>query len=142
MAEVSEERFRLIVDTIPGLVAIMDAEGSVEMVNRQILEYFCRTIEELKKWGTTDAVHPEDLLGVIAAWRAAVDSGTAYEVEHRLRRADGAYRWFQSRGLPLRGADGRVVRWYNLLTDIDQRRQMEERLTNGPRDVVVDRVHR
>jgi PAS domain S-box-containing protein len=124
----SEENFRLIVETIPGLIAVMTAEGEVAHVSRQVLDYFGRTHEELKEWGTTDAVHPADLPGVVAAWKHAVETGSPYEVEHRLRRADGEYRWFVSRGLPLRDADGHIVRWYNLLTDIHVRKQSEESL--------------
>ena len=132
----SEEEFRLIVETIPGLVAIMRADGAVEIVNRQVLEYFGRTLEELRNWGTTDSVHPDDLPRVVAAWRTAVETGTPFEFEHRIRRADGVYRWFQSRGLPLRGPDGRIERWYNLLTDIDQRRLAEERLRRSEAELL------
>ena len=132
----SEETFRLIVETIPGLIAVMTPEGGVEHVNRQVLEYFGRTLEELKQWGTTDAVHPADLPRVIAAWQHAVETGRPYEFEHRIRRADGEYRWFQSRGLPLRDAEGRIVRWYNLLTDIDARRQSEEKLRRSEADLL------
>jgi formate hydrogenlyase transcriptional activator len=124
----SEENFRLIVETIPGLIAVMTAEGQVAHVNRQVLDYFGRTLEELKEWGTTDAVHPVDLPGVVVAWKHAVETGSPYEVEHRLRRADGEYRWFVSRGLPLRDASGQIVRWHNLLTDIHVRKQSEESL--------------
>src|SRR6185295_2248045 len=104
------------------------AEGEVEYVNRQILDYFGRTLEELKHWGTTDAVHPDDLRHVRAAWRSSIETGTPYEFEHRIRRADGEYRWFQSRGFPLRDAQARIVRWYNLLTDIDDRKRAEDAL--------------
>jgi PAS domain S-box-containing protein len=135
-AHLNEQRFRLIVDTIPGLIAIMTAEGAVEMVNHQILEYFGKTLEELKHWEISDQVHPDDLPGVIAAWRAAVATGAHYEVEHRLRRADGAYRWFQSRGLPLRDPEGRIVRWHILLTDIDDRRQAEEKVRRSEADLL------
>lgn len=123
--QASEESFRLIVDTIPGLVAIMTAEGGVEFVNRQVLEYFGRTDDELKDWETTDAVHPDDLPRVIAAWRNSVENGAPYEVEHRLRGAGGVYRWFESRGLPIRDGEGRILRWHNLLTDIDDRKHAE-----------------
>ena len=132
----SEESFRLIVETIPGLIAVMTAEGEVEHVNRQVLEYFGRTLEDLKQWGTTDAVHPADLPRVIAAWQHAVETGLPYEFEHRIRRSDGEYRWFQSRGLPLRDAEGRIVRWYNLLTDIDARKQSEEKLRRSEADLL------
>ena len=132
----ANESFRLIVDTIPGFVAVMTAEGEVEYVNQQILDYFGRTIEELKKWGTTDAVHPDDLPRVIAAWRNSIEAGTPYDFEHRLRRVDGVYRWFQSRGLPLRDADGRIVRWYNLLTDIEEYKKTEEQLRRSQADLL------
>ena len=115
-------------DTIPGLVAIMTTRGEVELVNQQVLDYFGRTLDDLKQWGTSDAIHPDDLPGAIAAWTHSVETGAPYGFEHRIRRADGAYRWFQSRGKPLRDAEGRVVRWYNLLTDIDERKQTEEKL--------------
>src|SRR5216684_8541206 len=124
----SEETYCLIVDSIPGLVAVMNAEGGVELVNRRVLEYFGRAHDELKHWETTDAVHPDDLPGVIAAWRKSVENGTPYDFEHRLRGADGVYRWFQSRGLPFRDSEGRVLRWHNLLTDIDERKKSEEKL--------------
>jgi PAS domain S-box-containing protein len=124
----TERELRLIVDTIPGLVAIMTAAGQVELVNQQVLDYFGRTLDELKQWGTSDAVHPDDLPAVLAAWAHSVKHGTSYEFEHRIRRADDVYRWFQSRGNPLRDGEGRIVRWYNLLTDIDERKQIEEKL--------------
>jgi formate hydrogenlyase transcriptional activator len=124
----SEKTLRLIVDGIAGLVAIMTPEGEVEFVNNQVLEYFGKTFEELKGWGTSDALHPDDLPQAVAAWRHSVETGDPYDIDHRLRRVDGAYRWFHSRGLSLRDAKGRVVRWYNLLTDIDERRRGEEKL--------------
>jgi PAS domain S-box-containing protein len=124
----SEKTLRLVVDGIAGLVAIMTGEGEVEFVNNQVLEYFGKTIEELKGWSTGEAVHPDDLPQAVAAWRHSIETGDPYDIDHRLRRADGAYRWFHSRGLSLRDAKGRIVRWYNLLTDIDERRRGEEKL--------------
>ena len=119
----NEERFRLIVDTIPGLVCTLNAAGEVELLNRQVLEYFGKTAEELKNWTTSDAVHPGDLPGVIDAWRHAVESGQPYDLELRQRRADGVYRWFHSRALPVRDTEGRITGWYMLLTDIDDRKR-------------------
>jgi formate hydrogenlyase transcriptional activator len=133
---VSEESFRLIVETIPGLVAVMTPTGAVEHVNRRVLEYFGRSLDELKQWGTSDAVHPTDLPLVSAAWQHAVETGEPYEFEHRIRRFDGEYRWFQSRGLPLRDGDGRIVRWYNLLTDVHARRETEDRLRRSEADLL------
>ena len=124
----SERELRQIVDTIPGFVCTLSAAGELEHLNRQTLEYFGKTVEELKKWTTTDAVYPDDLPYVIEAWRHAVHTGEPYAMEFRQRRADGAYRWFQSRALPTRNAEGRISGWYMLLTDIEDRKRAEESL--------------
>jgi PAS domain S-box-containing protein len=122
---VGDLHFPQIFDGIPALIAVMNAAGEVELVNRQVLEYFGKTLEELKSWATSDAVHPDDLSSVVAAWRRSVETGHPFESEHRQRRADGAYRWFHSRALPLRDAEGRAFRWYVLQTDIDDRKRAE-----------------
>lgn len=87
--QASEYRFRLIVDSIPGFVCTFNAAGEVEHLNRQILEYFGKTTEELKNWAMSDAVHPDDLPSVIEMWRHAVENGEPYDFELRRRRADG-----------------------------------------------------
>ena len=127
----SAERFRLVVDTIPGLVATMSATGEVHLLNRQVLEYFGKTSEELKNWTTSDAIHPDDLPSVIEKWKRSVETGQPYEYELRHRRADGVYRWFQARGLPLRDSEGCITRWYTLLTDIDDRKRAEGELAKA-----------
>ncbi len=124
----SERSVRLIIDCIAGLVAINAPDGQVKYVNSQTLEYFGRTLEELKGWGTSDAVHPDDLPQVVAAWTYSVETGGTFDADQRLRGADGAYRWFHIRGLPLRDAQGRIIRWYTLLTDIDERKRAEAKL--------------
>ena len=124
----SERESRLIVDSIPGLVAAFTPGGEVEFVNRPILEYFGKTVEELKQWGTGGTTHPEDLPRVVEIFTRSIVSGEPFEFEVRARRFDGVYRWFQSRGFPLRDANGHVVRWYNLLIDIDERKRAEQEL--------------
>jgi PAS domain S-box-containing protein len=124
----SEERFRLIVDTIPGFVCTLSAWGEVELLNRQVLEYFGKTSEELKNWAISDAVHPDDLPRVIDAWSRSVETGQPYVVELRQRRADGVYRWFQSRALPTRDTQDHITGWYMLLTDIDERKRAASEL--------------
>ena len=119
---------RLIVDSIPGLVAVFTAGGELEFVNRPILDYFGKTLEELQHWGTADTTHPEDLPRVIELFSQSIASGHPFEFEVRARRFDGVYRWFQSRGLPLRDTNGHIVRWYNLLIDIDERKRAEQEL--------------
>jgi PAS domain S-box-containing protein len=127
-ARESERNWRLAVDSIPGLVAVFTAAGEVEFVNEQNRKYFGRTLEELKRWGVSDACHPEDLPRAIDVFTRSIATGEPFDLEVRARRFDGAYRWFQSRGSPLRDADGRIVRWYNLLIDIDERKRVEEAL--------------
>jgi PAS domain S-box-containing protein len=118
---------RLVVDSIPGLVSIMGATGEFELLNRQTLEYFGRTPAELKNWATSDVVHPDDLSRLIAAFASSIETGQPYESEHRYRRADGVYRWFHLRALPWRDTEGRVIGWYALHTDVDDRKQAEEK---------------
>jgi formate hydrogenlyase transcriptional activator len=121
----NEQSLRLIVDSIPGFVSTANAAGEVELVNRQVLEYFGKTIEELKNWAASDNIHPDDLPRVIDAYRHGIETGQPLDVENRSRRADGVYRWFHVRGRPQRDAEGRIVRWYNLATDIDDRKRAE-----------------
>jgi PAS domain S-box-containing protein len=131
----SEFSWRQIVDNIPGLVATTRAMGEVEFLNRQTLEYFGKTSEELKNWALIDAVHPDDLPRVIEARKKSIEAGEIYDVEHRCRRADGVYRWFQVRGLPVRNAEGTITAWYLLLTDIDDRKKAEEALQASERNL-------
>jgi len=122
----SEHNLRLIVDGIPGLVSLLTPAGEVELVNPQLVEYCGRTLEELRLWGTGDTVHAEDLPRVVQVFARSITSGNPYDFETRLRRFDGVYRWFQVRGLPVRDADGRILRWCSLLTDIDERKRAED----------------
>jgi formate hydrogenlyase transcriptional activator len=124
----SEESFRLLVDSIPGLVFTTTPEGAVEFVNRQLREYFGIPLEEVKRWTTGSVVHPDDLPEVIAKWTHAVETGQDYTHENRLRRADGVYRWFHASTLPRRNEEGRIVRWYSLLTDIEELKRLKDRL--------------
>jgi PAS domain S-box-containing protein len=122
----SEHNLRLIVNSIPGLVSTSTPTGEFELVNQPILDYTGYAIEDLKDW--SNAVHPDDLNHVASSWNYAVQTGSPFDCEFRVRRADGVYRWFHARGLPLRNTEGRIVRWYSLLTDIEDRKNAEEAL--------------
>ncbi len=124
----SENKLRTIIDTIPGFVCTLSAAGEVQLVNRQVLEYFGKTPEELKNWATSNVVHPNDLPRVVDSWKHSIETGQPYDLELRQRRADGVYRWFQSRALPTRDTEGRISGWYMLLTDIDDRKRAEDAL--------------
>jgi PAS domain S-box-containing protein len=138
----SENNFRQIVDSIPGLVCTMSATGEIEHLNRQLLEYFGKTPGELKGWRLTDAVHPDDLPEVFKAFTYSVTTGTPYDIEHRCRRADGVYRWFQVRARAVHDTDDRIHGWYVLLTDIEDRKRAEEALRASESDLrqVLDNI--
>ncbi len=123
-----ESEARLIVDNIPGLIALMSPAGDLEMVNRKLLEYFGQTLEELRSWKTNDTVHPEDLPHVIDVFSRSIAAGTPYEIVQRFKRSDGIYRWFQNRGYPLRDTSGNIERWCVLLADIEDRKRAEQEL--------------
>jgi PAS domain S-box-containing protein len=124
----SERSSRSVLDGIPGLVAVLVPNGELETANRQLLEYFGRSLEELKKWGTNDTVHPEDLPRVLELVKRGIVSGIPFNFELRVRRLDGEYRWFENRHVPIRDDSGRIARWYLLMTDIDDRTQALARL--------------
>ena len=137
-----ERESRLIVNSIPGLVATLTPAGEVELVNDQVLQYCGGTLREMRQWATNGTVHPEDLAHAVDVIGQSMMSGDPYEIIERLRRFDGIYRWFQVRGLPFRDSSGRIVRWYVLLTDIDDLKRAEEALRESEREsrLIVDTI--
>ncbi|MCK8782244.1 PAS domain-containing protein [Rhizobium sp. NTR19] len=123
-----ERESRFIVDGIAGMIAIFSPDAQLIGGNQQILDYFQLPLEALNNWATNGITHPDDLQLCIDSFMGSIATGEPYDYETRFLRHDGVWRWFQLRGLPLRDADGRIVRWYGLLTDIDDRKRAEERL--------------
>ena len=121
-----EQNFRLIVDTAPGFLCTMTRQGQVEFVNQGILNYTGWTLEQLSDW--RPLLHPDECERVVTRWMHSIETGDPYDIEHRILGADGAYRWFVVRGLPARDSEGRIVRWYILITDIDEREKTHEKL--------------
>src|SRR3984957_10880101 len=124
----SEARSRSALDGIAGLIVVLAPNGEIETVNRQVFEYFGRSLEWLKNWRTSDAVHPEDLPRIAEIFQRSLAVGTPFHYELRLRRSDGEYRWFDTRHLPIRDDSGRIARWYILATDIEDRTRALARL--------------
>jgi len=123
----SEDRLRLVIDTLPALVWSKSPDGSADFFNQRFREYTGLSVEEGLGWGwMMKAFHPEDRAE--EEWRAAFAAGQPFEKEARLRRADGAYRRFMIRAMPLRDEEGKVVRWYGTTTDIEDRRRAEDEL--------------
>jgi PAS domain S-box-containing protein len=124
----SETSLRNVLDNIPGMVSILGPTGALERSNGPFLEYFNKTHEEIQNWANNDLVHPDDLPRAIASFTRSIETGEPLHLEHRLRRADGAFQWFLSSGRPARNAEGRIDRWYVLTTDIDDRKRAEDEL--------------
>jgi PAS domain S-box-containing protein len=124
----SERSLRLAIDGIAGLVAVLSPNGELEAANRQLFEYFGRSLEELKNWGTNDTVHPEDLPRILELVQGGITSEIPFNFELRVRRFDGEYRWFENRHVPIVDDSGRIAQWYLLLTDIEDRTRALARL--------------
>ena len=124
----SERRLRSAIDGIPGLVAMLAPNGDVQAINRQIVEYCGISMDDLKTWDADGIIHHEDVPHLTEIFGKAIAAGVPYDIEARLRRFDGAYRWFDIRGIPVRDGADRIARWYVLLTDVEDRMQALTRL--------------
>ena len=124
----SEDRLRLVIDTIPQQIWSGPPDGSLDFCNVQWLSYTGLTQEQVQGKGWQRMLHPDDRERVLMAWEESVAKGTPYEQEERHRRAEGQYRWFLARGVPLKDSEDHIVRWYGTNTDIEDRRRTEEAL--------------
>jgi PAS domain S-box-containing protein len=124
----SENDLRMIIETIPAFVGTALPDGSVDFVSQSWLDYTGLTREQWLGWGWMTVTHPEDVDGAVKKWQAALAAGTPLENEQRCRHADGKYRWFLGRNVPLRDVHGNIVKWYGTLHDIDDRKRAEDDL--------------
>lgn len=123
-----EKSFRTAIDTIPGLAWFGSAEGPVEFLNKQWCEYTGIPMDDALGWGWTSTIHPDDLPALEVQWRGALIRRAPDELEARVRRFDGEYRWFLFRYAPLLDATGQVVKWYGANIDIEARKRAERAL--------------
>ena len=122
-----ERKLRDVIETIPTFAWTALPDGSVDFVNHYWKEYTGLSIERTVGLGWREAAHPEDLARHMEKWREAMATGKPFEDEVRYRRAaDGQYRWFLSRGVPLRDGRGKVLKWFGTSTDIEDRKRAEE----------------
>ena len=122
----SEDRLRLAIDTIPALVWSARPDGSVDFVNQRWEEYTGLSLEEGLGWKWGETVHPDDIERFVREWRTTVGSGEPMRTEVRVRRADGEYRWFLVRNVPLCDENGNIVKWYGSSTDIEDSKRAEQ----------------
>jgi PAS domain S-box-containing protein len=122
-----ERKFREAVETMPALAFIAMPDGQRTFVNGRWVEYTGLTEEQALGWGWQALVHPEDLSRVLKIWQESPASGNTLEYEARLLRGtDGEYRWFQTRAVPVRDKQGKIVKWYGVINDIEDRKRAEE----------------
>src|SRR5437867_914602 len=131
----SAAHLRKIIDTIPTLAWCNLSDGSNEFVNQRWCDYTGLSPEEVQRRGCKVIIHPEDLPKWVDEWRKLVASGAGGEIEARLRRHDGAYRWFLIRVEPLQDESGEIVKWYGTNTDIDDLKQTEAKLREEEREL-------
>jgi PAS domain S-box-containing protein len=132
----NEKELRTLIDIMPAYVGTCLPDGTADFLSQSWLEYSGQTREEAMGWGWAGALHPDDADRVLANWQAGLDSGEPVEMEFRCRRADGTYRWFLDRNLPLRNDEGRIVKWYGILFDIDVLKKTESALQTREHELV------
>lgn len=138
----SEDRLRTIIDTIPAIAWCTHADGSGEFWNRRWHEYTGLRLDDARGWGWETVIHPQDLEQLSKRWRSDLAAGQAGEVEGRLRRFDGEYRWFLFRYEPFRDESGKIVNWYGTDTDIEDLKRAQQELQQKERDLrtIIDAI--
>ena len=133
----NEQSLQILVETIPALVWRAKPNGHIDYVNKRLLEYFGSPLEEIIGWGWMQKAHPDDVAFKAQTWLNNLETMTPHDVNCRFQGADGAYRWFNVRGEPLRDSDGSVQSWYGVFIDIDNQTKARERL----RQLEADLAH-
>src|SRR6202046_541973 len=116
---------QLLVDSIPALIHTARPDGYLDYFNKPWLEYFGVTLDKVVGWNWTSFIHPEDVDGIVAKWRACLATGVVFEHETRVRRPNGEFRWMFHCKVPLRDGRGNIVKWYGSSLDIDERKTAE-----------------
>jgi PAS domain S-box-containing protein len=124
----SEYKLRQIIDTVPGLLWSAGPDGEPTHVSQRLLDYSGMRLEDFQHGGWEAFAHPADFAETAKAFHHAIQTGASYHAVHRLRRADGDFRWYHVRGEPLRDRQGRIIQWYGLSVDIDEAKKAEDRL--------------
>jgi PAS domain S-box-containing protein len=127
----SEKELREVVDTIPALIHTARPDGYIDYFNKRWLEYIGVTLDEVAGWNWTAVIHAEDVEGILTRWRACLMTGEIFEYETRVRGANGEYRWMFHRKVPLRDANGNIIKWYGSSMDIHERKTAEEALRSS-----------
>jgi PAS domain S-box-containing protein len=126
---------QVLVDSIPALIHTARPDGYLDYFNKRWLEYLGVTLDKVAGWNWTAFIHPDDLDGILTKWRASLASGEIFEHETRVRWANGDYRWMFHRKVPLRDANGNIVKWYGSSMDIEERKTAEEQFLRNAQEL-------
>ncbi|WP_375410678.1 ATP-binding protein, partial [uncultured Methylobacterium sp.] len=140
----SQEQFRVFAEAVPNQIWAANPNGELYWLNGHVPAYSGLPFADLIGSGWSSIVHPDDTQSAGRAWSAALSSGTPYETEFRIRRFDGAYRWFLVRAEPVRAADGSIAQWVGTSTDIEDRKRTFDELEDLNASLaqrVADRTH-
>ena len=129
----SERRFRTLAEALPHMVWTAEPHGAHDYFNAHNSEYTGFTFEQLRDWEWRATIHPDDLWRCLERWSRSVATGEPYEIEYRLRRSDGTYRWHLAQALPLRDDSGRVTKWFGSCIDIDDQKAPRRGRRSGAR---------
>jgi PAS domain S-box-containing protein len=121
----SEERFKVLIDSIPQIIWANDGDGNANYFNRRWYDFSGLTFEESAALGWQTIVHPDDAANSVKRWQDAMQKRKEFETEYRLRRSDGVYRWFIGRNVPLLNAEHKVLGWFGTATDIEDLKKAE-----------------
>jgi hypothetical protein len=124
----SESQMQRMMDTVPSSLYSTAPDGQYTFVNKKARDYLGMTLDQNQGWGWVEATHPEEQEYVVKKFKKAVAAGSSYINEHRIRRADGIYRWHLSRAEPMRDKHGQIVQWFGVCIDIDERKRAEDHL--------------
>ena len=131
----SEQQFRALADSIPNLAWCANADGYTTWYNRRWYEYTGTTPEQMEGWGWQSVHHPDELLRVLERWKLSIATGTPFDMIFPLRGADGVFRLFLTRVMPLKNQQGQVQRWFGTNTDVSEQRQAEDELRASNQDL-------
>ncbi|HSI83231.1 MAG TPA: PAS domain S-box protein [Candidatus Methylacidiphilales bacterium] len=121
----NEQRLRAVIDNAPGLLWTGQPDGYIDFLNRAWVDFTGLKPDEASGWGWMVTIHPDDIDGLVGYWRSILAAGTVGEIEARMRRHDGEFRWFLFRANPQYNADGVLVKWIGTTTDIESRKASE-----------------
>ncbi len=124
----SAERFRFLAESMPQKIFTATPSGEIDYFNRQWIEFTGLTFEQIRDWGWTQFIHPDDLAENVRIWKHSLDTGQPFQFEHRFRRHDGVYRWHLSRAHCMLDTDGNSAMWIGSNTEIDDMKRTEEAL--------------